>query len=122
WGTDGKIAFNPSPDGPIGIVPASGGTPTMLETGPASDPDYLPDEGIVLAVVENQGKSFDEADIIAFDLKTKQKKVVVRGTAPRYVRSAGRLLFARAAKLWSIAFDPKSMTVSGEPRVIVEPI
>lgn len=123
WGSDGMIVFNPMPAGPLFRVPAAGGEAVRLTSAPnTAMASYHPEAGVLLYVVEVDGKSFDDAEIVALSLETKQTKVVTRGTAPHYVPSAGQLVFARNGKVWSVNFDSKTMSASGTPVPVAEPV
>ena len=124
WGTDGAIVFNPVPAGPLMRIAAAGGTPSPVEAkgiqGSLVLPDYHPEHDLLLAVREIDGKSYDEAEILAVNLETREARVVARGTWPKYVPSRGELLFARDRKIWSVAFDPKALAARGTPAKLID--
>jgi Tol biopolymer transport system component len=121
WGADGSIYFVPDLYVPISRVSAEGGTARPVTAIRAAEgemqhrwPDLLPD-GKVLLYVVGKGADWDDATIVAERIDTGERKVLVEGgTSPRYLES-GALIYARAGGLYAIAFDPRSLKVSGPP-------
>ena len=127
WGSDGKIVFNPTPGSILHRVsPDGGATEPLTKQRPANPsqplPQYLPELNLLLHVREVDGKSYDDAEIVAVAVDTGDARVVARGTAPKFVAKKGRLVFARAGKIWSVAFDPKKRQTSGTPVPVIEPV
>jgi hypothetical protein len=119
WGTDASILFSEARATGLWRVAASGGVPQVATTVDAQKgelahrwPELLPGGNAVLFAVDS-GRSFDEAEIVAQDLQSGARRVVVRaGTAPKYVPT-GHLLFARAGALLAAPFDSVKLEVIG---------
>ncbi|HJS74721.1 MAG TPA: transcriptional regulator, partial [Vicinamibacteria bacterium] len=99
WGSDGFIYFSPVSNTGLMRVSADGGEVEMVtELDEAKGewthrwPDVLPGSSAVLVTVaRSELASFDEADLVAVDLATYARRVVVQGASfGRYVE--GRLL------------------------------
>lgn len=126
WDADGTIYFNVSPTATIHRVPATGGAAVPLQPKGGEGLLFLPHvvrgRDLMFCVREIEGRSLDEADILAVSLKRNEAKVVARGTSPRYVAAKDRLLFAREGKIWSIAFDPEAIEARGTPTPLVDQV
>jgi serine/threonine-protein kinase len=125
-GPDGAIYYSHSGLG-LHRMPASGGPSVALTTLDRAQrefghwtPQVLPGEKAVLFTnyLAPATKSRLEAVIIA----TGERKVIVEGAVfGRYVNS-GHLLFARDGAIFAVAFDPKSLRVSGNPVPVVDDV
>jgi len=119
WGDDGSIYIVPDLYVPVSQIPAGGGTGrpvTRIRTAEGELlhrwPELLPGSKVLLYAI-GSGTDWDEATIVAERMDSGERKVLVKGgTSPRYL-SPGALVFARAGSLYSIAFDPRSLEVSG---------
>jgi hypothetical protein len=125
WGSDGRIVFNrlPSADLLYRVPEAGGGKASPFlpaALGTLTLPAYVPERNLLFAVREVDGKPFDEAEIVVVALDSKQTKVLLHGSNPRYVVATSELLFARDGKLWSVGFDPKSLSLRGTPAVLID--
>ena len=120
WGRD-AIYFVPDLYVPISKVAPDGGAVRAVTTIRAAEgellhrwPDLLPDGDVLLYAV-GKGGDWDEATVVAQRLDTGERKVLVEGgSSPRYLRS-GELVYARAGGLYAVAFDARSLKVSGPP-------
>ncbi|MDP9194509.1 MAG: protein kinase, partial [Acidobacteriota bacterium] len=121
WGKEGSIYFVPDLNVPIFRIAADGGPARPVTTIRAAEgellhrwPELLPG-GKVLLYVIGKGADWDEATIVAERMETGERKVLVEGgTSPRYLPS-GQLVYARAGGLYAVAFDARSLEVSGPP-------
>jgi len=120
WAEDGTIVFATiEPQTGLLRVPAAGGTPEVLTTPVPADgeqdhlwPQHLPDGRHVLFAISRIDGTFDAA---LLSLETKQWRVVVKDAmSPRYVLS-GHLVYATAAVVRAVAFDPVALAVTGDP-------
>ena len=123
WRSDDTIVFTPTLNSSLWQVPASGGTPQVLtslqEERSHRWPYILPGGKVVLFGIP-AGSSWDEAQIVAQQLETGERRVLVQGgTNPRYVPT-GHLLFARDGNLMAVPFDPEQLQVNGAPVAVVE--
>jgi serine/threonine protein kinase/Tol biopolymer transport system component len=124
WTSKDEIVFTVLSDGQkMWRVPAAGGTPALVTEETVFDPDALPGGDAVVATLEN--RSADTAGdhaIVAVDLSTgRVTRLLDGGTYPRYVTS-GHLVFLRNYALLATAFDPRTLTVGGAPKTVVEPV
>ena len=114
---------------------ADGGEPTALTTPDAAQrgsdhgfPSVLPGGRGVLFTITAAG-SADNADVAVLDLKTGQRKTLVRGgSQAEYVDpsggtgQAGYLIYAAAGTLRAVRFDPARLEVLGDPVTVVEQV
>jgi len=126
WLRNGTIVFVGLPAGPMQrLVP--GGKIEPIDAVAAGEgghfwPHALPDDRTILYTAELEGKSFDEARIMALDLETKKSKVILEGgTYPRFV-PPDRLFFVRHGRLYTTGFDPKNLVVVGKASEVLQPV
>jgi Tol biopolymer transport system component/tRNA A-37 threonylcarbamoyl transferase component Bud32 len=121
WAEDGWIYFVPNIYVPVARIWSAGGVPeNVTRVRPAEGeqqhrwPEILPG-GRVLLYVVGSGGEWDDATIVAERLDTGERKVLVKGgTFPRYLPT-GHLVYARAGALYAVAFDARSLEVTGSP-------
>ena len=69
----------------------------------------------MLTVATADAATFDDAQVVAFNLETKVKTVLIEGgTSARYSPS-GHLVYARNGSLLAVPFDLDTLRVSGQP-------
>ena len=114
---------------------ADGGEPTALTTPDAAQresdhgfPSVLPGGRGVLFTITAAGQA-DNAQVAVLDLKTGQRKTLVRGgSQAEYVDpsggtgQAGYLIYAAAGTLRAVRFDPARLEVLGDPVTVVEQV
>ena len=130
WGTDDTIIFATN-DRNTGLmsVSAGGGEPTVL-TKPDTAvgeidhlmPFILPGGRAVLFTINFQGQPIDNAQIAVLDLKTGQKKVLIRGGSDARYVDTGHLVYAAAATLRAVRFDLGRLEVTSDPVPMVEKV
>jgi len=111
WGSDDTIIYSDVDAPGLRRVPSAGGMPvsiTRLDTSAAESahrwPAFLPGGKALLFVIQH-GDNPDHAQVVAQQLDTGQRQVLVRGgTFPQYV-PAGYLAFVRGGKLMAVPFD-----------------
>jgi len=121
WGDDGWIYFVPTIYRPVYRIPAGGGAVEQVTKIRTSEgemqhrwPELLPG-GKVLIYAVGSGGEWDDATIVAERLGSGERKVLIKGgTSPHYLPS-GQLVYARAGGLYAVAFDARSLEVSGTP-------
>jgi len=103
-------------------MPATGGPMQPVTTLAAGErthrwPHVLPGGKSVLFTVGTQASpdSYDGGNIDAVIVATGERRVVLQGAAMAHYCGDGRLLYSKGAGLYSIAFDPESLTIAGEP-------
>ena len=134
WGDDDTIVFaTTDPRTGLWRVSADGGEPSALTTPDATQrgsdhgfPSVLPGGRGVLFTITAAG-SADNADVAVLDLKTGQRKTLVRGgSQAEYVDpsggsgQAGYLIYAAAGTLRAVRFDPARLEVLGDPVTVLE--
>jgi len=126
WAEDGTIVFATS--GPTGLqkVSADGGTSMVLTTpnrerGEADHlwPEFLPGGHALLFTITQAAGGTDDGQVAVLDLRTGTQKTLLRGgTHAHYVQS-GHLVYAAAATLRAVPFDPDRLQVGTTPPVPV---
>jgi hypothetical protein len=127
WGPNDTIVFATA-GASTGLfsVPGGGGEPKVLTTPDAKhgevyhvSPSVLPGGQAVLFTIPTT-TGLDTAQVAVLDLKTGQRKVLVRGgSAAEYVET-GHLLYAAAGTLRAVRFDPVRLEVLSDPVPVVE--
>jgi serine/threonine protein kinase/Tol biopolymer transport system component len=125
WSREGVILFCGDDNGPLSRVDARGGTPRALTRVTTKEeahrwPVFLPDGdhfiflGDAPLTADHHLKVGSLRDGSTHDL-------IQAVTNAQYVEP-GQLLYVRAGALLAQAFDTKTLTLSGEPRVIAEDV
>ena len=130
WGVDGTILFSPGTNEVIHRVPASGGIPAPVTQFDASGKElshryaeFLPDgrtflflaEGAIDVAGTDQGFALFAGTFGSME----RRHVVATAASARYAHT-GHLLYLRSGSLIAQAFDPDTLTLSGEGPPIVE--
>jgi serine/threonine protein kinase len=116
WGAQGKIIF--SNRGELGVVPASGGTPTPVKFVAGDDslkmnPIFLPDGDHFLYDNTSRG-SIEMSSVSSGSVAV----VLENAAQPQY--AAGQLLFSREGKIFGQPFDPSSGKVSRSAVALID--
>jgi len=122
WSASGVIVFAPDAGGPLYRIRATGGIPEPVTTIDSSRkeyshrfPSFLPD-GIRFLYATLPGKD-GRFDIFAGSLEdTSRTQIGSLEAAP--VFSAGSLLYGKQGALAAVAFDPRTLKISGDPVVL----
>jgi Tol biopolymer transport system component/tRNA A-37 threonylcarbamoyl transferase component Bud32 len=126
WGADNNIYYAPSLNSGILRVGENGGTPEAVtklqadkgELGHIS-PVLLPGNKTLLYSVFSGGNT-DDSTIVAQQIGSSDKKVLVaKGFDPRFL-APNHLLYVRAGALMSVPFDAKTLEVSGSAVPVVQ--
>ncbi len=129
WGPDDTIAFatNDTSSGLLSI-PAAGGEPTVLTTPDVAHgelahlfPSVLPGGRAVLFTIEAAGGAAN-AQVAALDLKTGQRKTLIRGGSQAEYIDTGHLVYAVSGTLWAVRFDPVRLEVLSDPVSVLEQV
>jgi serine/threonine-protein kinase len=128
WSDPDTIYFVATNPGGIMSVPGAGGEPRealkiAFDSGERLHkfPHALPGGTAVLFTVATADtESFDSAVIAVFSPDSGRRKVLVEGgTHPEYSPS-GHLVYARDGNLFAVRLDPRSLEVSGQPRMVLQ--
>jgi len=126
WGPDDAIVFATN-DTSTGLlrVAAGGGEPTVLtKVDPAKDevdhyfPSVLPGaRGVLFTTV---GKRQTNLQVAVLDLKTGERKTLIRaGSQAEYIET-GHLIYADAGTLWAVGFDLAKLELTGDAVPVIE--
>jgi Tol biopolymer transport system component len=128
WGTDHNIYYSSSLTSPIYRVSDSGGKPEAVtklqpdksEQGHLS-PIVLPGAKTLLYTVFSGG-NIDDGAIVAQQLGSADKKIVVtKGFDPHFL-APNHLLYMRGGNLMSVSFDPGTAEASGSAIPVVQDV
>ncbi len=130
WGADDTIIFaTNAPDTGLLSVSADGGDTKVLTRpdtahGEADHtmPFILPGGRAVLFTIIVQGQPIDNAQIAVLDLKTGQKKTLIRGGSDARYVDTGHLVYAVAGTLRAVRFDLARLEVTSDPVPVVEKV
>jgi eukaryotic-like serine/threonine-protein kinase len=109
WSGDGQLYFARVGSG-LWRVPASGGSPTVLtQIGEAERSQILssllPGERVLLYTARKRDWTWGDEEVVALDLATGRRKVLVRDAADARYVATGHLVFLRRGVLSAVAFD-----------------
>jgi serine/threonine-protein kinase len=128
WSDAGQIVYTPSYADALWTITAEGGQPRALTKLDAAAgelshrwPCVLPGgAGVLFAIKLATNETLDDARIAVADPGTGGHRVLIEGgSMPRYLDD-GRLLFARAGKLYAVAFDLASRSIRGAPVPVLD--
>jgi Tol biopolymer transport system component len=129
WGDDNSIVFATN-DSSTGLlrVPASGGEPTVLTRPDAAKgeknhwrPSLLPDgRGILFTITALNAAVPPQVAVL--DMKTGQRKILIRGGSQAEYVSTGHLLYAAANTLHAVRFDLGRLEVLSDPVPVVDDV
>ena len=130
WNKDGVIVFTPDARfRGLSRVSASGGTVTQISTPDSSRgewshrwPMFLPDGTHYLYMAANFSGRQEVDAIFVGSLDSKEKRLVVVATANAAYAAPGYLLFYRDKTLLAQRFDLKTLSLTGEPAVMLTEI
>lgn len=125
WNRDGVIILSREGLGPIERVDANGGTPRpVTRVLPQEEahrwPFFLPD-GDHFVFLGDAPRTEDH-HLKVGSLRDGSSRDLLQGVTNVIYVEPGQLLFVRGGALMAVAFDPKTLNVSGEPRVIAEDV
>ncbi|MBI3447297.1 MAG: serine/threonine-protein kinase [Acidobacteria bacterium] len=126
WADDDSILFVPFFYGGVERVSASGGNRETLTTLDRANgevahrwPHALPGGKAFLYTI-GRGSSWDEAQIAAQRIGSKERKIVIEGGYDGRYLPTGHLVYARGASLYAVRFDLEKLEVAGDPVQLVE--
>ena len=126
WGDDNMVVFATS-DSATGLrrVSAGGGEPTVLTTPDAAQhernhffPSVLPGgRGVLFTII---GDTLESAQVAVLDLKSGQRKTLIRGGSQAEYVETGHLVYASADTLRAVRFDLARLEVLSDPVPVIE--
>jgi Tol biopolymer transport system component len=123
WLDDGSILLATHATLPLMRVTSSGGTPqaaTVLDTTQAERthrwPDTIPGGDWVLFTVGSAQSpgNYEDATIVAENLKTHERRVLVKGASMAQYCAPGYLVYSRQGALLSVPMDPDNPKITGQ--------
>lgn len=127
WSEDGSIVFAPDIRSALFVVSSSGGTPEMLTTldvaaGEATErwPQYLPGGKAVVFTSDTHGGDYEDAEITAYSISSKQRKKLLSGGYYGRYLPTGHLIYMHEGTVFAVPFDLARLRVSGSPVPILE--
>ncbi len=126
WGDDNTITFaTNAPRSGLWRVSADGGEPTIVTTADTAQneathsfPSVLPLGRGILFTIETTSQA--DRSVAVLDLKTGQRKTLIRGGSDAQYVETGHLIFAAAGALRAVRFDPVRLEVLGDPVTVVD--
>jgi len=129
WNDNGSIVFSATTTVGLSLISENGGTVKMITTIDSSKnerthrwPSFLPDGEHVLFTVGTISSPdyYENAVIDVADIKTGERKTLIRGASTaRYINS-GHLLFSRSGVLYIVPFDANNLEIEGQPVPVIE--
>jgi serine/threonine-protein kinase len=130
WGRNDEIIFATT-NGATGLqqVSAGGGPTTVLtraDTEQGEDdhvwPEWLPGEQAVLFTITAASGGHEAAQVAVLDLKTRSRKVLLRGGSHAHYLPSGHLIYATAGTLRAVPFDLARLETRGPPVAAVRDV
>ena len=126
WTDDNTITFaTDAPRTGLWRVSADGGEPTTVATADPEQaestylfPSLLPLGRAVLFTIATASEV--DRSVAVLDLKTGQRKTLIRGGSDAQYVETGHLIFAAAGALRAVRFDPVRLEVLGDPATVVD--
>jgi serine/threonine-protein kinase len=127
WGPDDTIVFATTGTTGLMSVHAAGGEPRVLtkpdpvhgEVGHLF-PSVLPGGAAVLFTIT--APQLENSQVAVLDLKTGQRKILIRGGSQAEYVDTGHLVYAAAGSLRAVRFDLKRLEVVSDPVPVVEQV
>jgi len=125
WGADGQVLVGAG-EGGVLRVPATGGTlETVVKLGAgeaARAPQMLPDgDSVLFTLAQGSPADWSRAQVVAQSTKTGKRTAITVGRDARFVKS-GHLIYVNGGAIMAVAFDPKRLTITGEPVAIASDV
>jgi len=126
WSSDDQIVIGQGPKG-IVRVPAGGGKPETLIVPKPNEvldgPQFLPNGELLFTVASLQAAPdarWDTAQVVAQNVKTGERRVLVQaGSEARYIPT-GHLLYSVGSTVYAVPIDGKNFRVTAGPVPVLE--
>jgi serine/threonine protein kinase/Tol biopolymer transport system component len=128
WLADGDVLASPAKAAPLVLFAVKSKGPSRLVTrmDPAiglgqSWPDVFDDgKKVLVTVIDPKSVSYDQAKIVAIDLKSGAQRVVLEGGSQAHYLPTGHLVFIRESSLFAAPFDVDATRITAAPTAVVE--
>ena len=115
WDSSGRLYF--SQYNAIWQIPAAGVPTAVTRVGDAEMahvlPSVLPGDRVVLYTVRKRLWTWGDDEVVALELATGQRKLLLRDAADARYVPTGHLVFMRRGVLWAVPFDAEGLEVRG---------
>ncbi len=126
WNRDGKILFTPSVNAGIVLISASEGVPstpvTTIDKAHQESshrwPSFLPDGKHFLFTLRSGNA--ETRGVYLGSLDSKERKRILADSTKAIFAAPGYLFFVRETNLMSVAFNPTTLQMTGEPTVLAQ--
>jgi serine/threonine protein kinase len=125
WGPDDTIVFAGYPGRPLAQISAKGGETTFLTRLEAGEPHHVRPHflaGSRRLLYRVTGPNQRNNAYYAMTLGSPERKLLMRVDSGNVMYAAGHLLFVQHGALMAQRFDPTTLSVIGEPLLIVDRI
>jgi Tol biopolymer transport system component len=127
WGANDTIIFSQSQLG-LFRVSADGGTPEVIAAPDIGKgelkyllPQILPgDRTVMFTVTHTPLPTWDDTEIVAQSLSTKERKVLVQGAADARYLPSGHLVYIRRGTLMAVPFDLERLEATGGAVALID--
>jgi len=127
WGDDNTITFATDARADLWRVSADGGEPTTVTMADAARPEgtyafpsVLPRGRGVLFTISTTSPA--DNSVAVLDMKTGQRKTLIRGGSDAQYVETGHLIFAAGGTLRAVRFDLDRLEVLGDPMTVAEQV
>jgi Tol biopolymer transport system component len=117
WESNGQILMGQVPKGIVSVPDTGGKAETLIAAKPneiLDGPQLLPNGVILFTVaffIGDLDARWDTAQVVAQNLKTGERKVIVQGGSGARYLPTGHLVYAVGATLFAVPFDPGKLQV-----------
>ena len=123
WGAAGQVLVGAGTKGVLRVSANGGAVDTIVKmsTGEAARaPQMLPGgDAVLFTLAEGTPANWNQPRIVVQSIRTGQRTTVTAGRDARYLPS-GHLVYVAGATLMATAFDPRTVTMTGQPVAIAE--
>jgi len=129
WGKGGYIAYAPSTNTGISIIPENGGTPKQVSFVDSLRnerthrwPQFLPDGKHILFTVGylDNPDYYEDANIDVVNIETGERKNIIKGASTAKYIKTGQIIYSKSGTLYSVPFDLDELEVKGPPVPVVD--
>ncbi|MGB7220792.1 MAG: hypothetical protein WBD07_18475 [Vicinamibacterales bacterium] len=123
WEADGRILVGAGEKGVLRAPAAGGSVETIVKMNAgesARAPQMLPGgDAVLFTLAEGTPTNWKESRIVVQSVATGRRTIVVAGRDARYLPS-GHLVYVAGTSAMAVAFDPRTLAMTGAPVAIAE--